>query len=121
VHGGFRSGERPQVGGRAQSAWGEACCGAGRSEQRCQHFFIKLPAGFSAALHHHTSDHYGMVVSGNMVFNVDGQDQNLPAGSYFSFTGQKKHTTHCAEGADCLLFVDSRGKWEVVEEKPAKQ
>lgn len=85
------------------------------------HFFIKLPAGFLAPLHHHSPDHYVMVVAGTMVFNVDGQDHSLPAGSYFSFTGKKKHTTRCAEGTDCVLFVDSRGKWDLVPEKAPKK
>ncbi len=85
------------------------------------HFFIKLPAGFSVPLHHHTPDHYVMVVAGTVVLNVDGQDRSLPAGSYFAFTGKKKHTTHCAEGAECVLFVDSRGKWDVLEEKAPKK
>jgi quercetin dioxygenase-like cupin family protein len=85
------------------------------------HFFIKLPAGFSVPLHHHSPDHYVIVVAGTVVFNVDGQEHSLPAGSYFAFSGKKKHTTHCAEGAECVLFVDSRGKWDVLEEKAPKK
>jgi quercetin dioxygenase-like cupin family protein len=84
--------------------------GAGR-------FFIKLPAGLSVPLHHHTADHYVTVMSGTISFNVDGKDTSLPAGSYFAFTGHKKHTTRCVEGADCVLFIDSHGKWDVLEEK----
>ena len=82
------------------------------------HFFIKLPAGFSVPLHHHSSDHYVTVVSGTMVFNVDGKDYSLAPGSYFAFTGKKQHTTRCADGADCVLSIDARGKWDVVPEKP---
>jgi quercetin dioxygenase-like cupin family protein len=89
----------------------------GDPNKGASHFFVKLPAGTSVPLHHHTSDHYVVVVSGTMVLNVDGQDHSLPAGSAFSFTGKKKHTTRCAEGAECVLFVDSRGKWDVLEEK----
>jgi len=83
-------------------------------------FFIKLPAGFSVGIHHHTADHEGTVLSGTMVFNVDGKDVSLPAGSYFSFVGKKQHTTRCAEGADCLIFVDTHSKWDVVEDAPKK-
>ena len=85
------------------------------------HFFIKLPAGFSASLHHHSPDHYVGVMAGTVVYNVDGQDHTLPAGSYFSFTGKKAHTTRCADGADCVLFVDSRGKWDIVDEPAPKK
>jgi len=38
----------------------------------------------------------------------------LHAGSVFSFTGKKKHMTVCQAGADCVLFVDARGMWDVV-------
>ena len=81
-------------------------------------FFVKLPSGFDVPLHHHTADHWAVVVSGTMVFN-DGQDHTLPAGSFFSFTGKKQHTTKCTDPAGCTIFIDSHGKWDVVVEKTA--
>jgi len=81
------------------------------------HFMIKLPGGFTAPLHHHSSDHYVTVVSGNVTFTVDGKDTKLPAGSFFSYTGKKQHVTKCDAGADCVLSIDTRGKWDVVPEK----
>jgi len=83
------------------------------------HFMIKLPGGFVAPLHHHSSDHYVTVVSGNVTFTVDGKDTKLPAGSYFSYTGKKQHVTKCDAGADCVLSIDTRGKWDVVPEDKA--
>lgn len=80
-------------------------------------FFVKLPSGFSVGLHHHTADHFAVVVSGTLVQNVDGQDVTMPAGSYFSYTGKKQHTTKCPDG--CVIFVDAHGKWDVVPEKTA--
>jgi quercetin dioxygenase-like cupin family protein len=94
----------------------------GDPSKGASHFMIKLPGGFVAPLHHHSSDHYVTVVSGTVVFTVDGKDTKLPAGSYFSYTGKKQHVTKCEAGADCLLSIDSRGKWDVVpegEKKPA--
>lgn len=82
------------------------------------HFFVTLKSGFSAPLHHHSPDHYVTVLAGTLVLNVDGKDYALPAGSFFAFTGKKQHTTKCQEGADCVLAIDARGKWDVVEEKP---
>ena len=81
------------------------------------HSMQKLPGGFSVPLHHHSSDHYAVVIAGTMVFTVDGKETRLPAGSYFSFIGKKKHLTKCEAGADCVLFVDSRGKWDVLPEE----
>ncbi len=85
------------------------------------HSMLKLSGGFVAPLHHHTPDHYVTVLSGTVVFTVDGKDTRLPAGSYFSFVGKKQHITKCEAGADCVLAVDSRGKWDVLPEsqKPA--
>lgn len=79
------------------------------------HFFMMLPAGFAAPLHFHDADHWVAVVSGTLVLMPEGgKETQLPAGSGFSFTGKKHHTTMCAAGADCVLFIDSRGKWDVV-------
>ena len=79
------------------------------------HFFLKLPAGFSAGLHFHNADHWVAVVAGTVVLVPEGGvEKTLPAGSGFVFTGKKKHTTACAAGTDCILFIDARAKWDVV-------
>ena len=92
---------------------------AGDPKKGAGKFFVKLPSGFSAGMHHHTADHFSVVVSGTLVQNVDGQDVTMPAGSYFSYTGKKQHTTKCTDAAGCILFVDAHGKWDVVPEKSA--
>jgi quercetin dioxygenase-like cupin family protein len=93
----------------------------GNPEKGAHHAMLKLPGGFAAPLHHHTSDHFVTVVSGTLVLTVDGKETKLPAGSYFSFIGKKQHITKCESGADCVLSVDSRGKWDVLPDdgKPA--
>ena len=80
------------------------------------HFMMKFPGGFVSPPHHHSTDHYVTVVSGTMSFTVDGKDTKLPAGSFFSYTGKKQHITKCEAGADCVLAIDARGKWDVVPE-----
>lgn len=84
------------------------------------HSFMKFDSGFTAPLHTHTSDHYVTVIAGTVILNVDGVEHRLPAGSYFSFKNKKPHVTSCAPGAECLLFADVRGKWDVVPEKENK-
>jgi quercetin dioxygenase-like cupin family protein len=84
------------------------------------HALVKFTAGFTAPLHHHTADHYVTVVSGTMVETVDGQEQRLPPGSFFAFTKRKQHETKCDAGADCIISVDARGKWDVVMPKEKK-
>ena len=85
------------------------------------HSMQKLPAGLNAPLHHHSPDHYVTVLTGTLVLTVDGKETRLPPGSYFHFTGKKPHLTRCEAGADCMLFADVRGKWDIVPEgeKPA--
>ncbi|HEX4857672.1 MAG TPA: DUF4437 domain-containing protein [Usitatibacteraceae bacterium] len=78
------------------------------------HSMLRLPAGFNAPVHHHTADHYVTVVSGTVVFTIDGKDTKLPAGSWFAFTGKKAHITKCEAGADCVLSNDARAKWDVI-------
>ncbi len=92
---------------------------SGNPDKGAAKMFIKLPAAFSAPLHHHSPDHSVVVVSGTIVMNVDGQDHTLPAGSYFSYTGKKQHTTKCTDAGPCVLYVDSHGKWDIVPEKVA--
>ena len=81
------------------------------------HSLLKFTAGFSAPMHHHTADHFVTVISGTVTLTVDGKETKLPAGSYFAFTGAKPHATACDAGADCVLFLDARAKWDVVPEK----
>jgi quercetin dioxygenase-like cupin family protein len=87
------------------------------------HFLIKFVGGFAAPVHHHTANHFVTVVAGTLVLTVDGKEQKLPPGSVFAFSKKAKHATGCAAGADCVLSVDSRGKWDVVVEgdKAAKK
>ena len=81
------------------------------------HFFLKFDGGFAAPLHHHTAEHFVTVVAGTLVLTVDGKPQQLPPGSFFTFTGKKPHMTSCAVGTDCVLSMDVRGKWDVVPEE----
>ena len=81
------------------------------------HFFIKFAPGFSAPLHHHSANHHVTVISGTVVLTVDGKEHKLPAGSYFAFSGKKPHATRCDTGAECVLSVDARSKWDVVPQK----
>jgi quercetin dioxygenase-like cupin family protein len=80
------------------------------------HFLLKFAGGFAAPLHHHTANHSGTVVSGTLALTIDGKEQKLPAGSFFALSNKTKHSTRCEAGADCVLSMDVRGKWDVVPE-----
>ena len=81
------------------------------------HMFLKYKEGFVAPVHHHSPDHFVTVTAGTLVLTVDGKEHRLPPGSYFSFQGRTPHATRCEAGADCVIFLDVRGKWDVVPEK----
>jgi quercetin dioxygenase-like cupin family protein len=83
------------------------------------HFMLKFPDGFAAPLHHHSCDHFVSVLSGTLVLTVDGKETSLPAGSFFQFKGMKPHLTRSEPGAECMISVDARGKWDVVPEQVA--
>ncbi len=83
--------------------------------------FIKLPAGFSAPLHSHSADHNVVVVAGTLTLTPEGgAARKLGPGSWFEFTGKKKHVTTCDAGADCVLFIAAKAAWDLVPAAAAK-
>ena len=83
--------------------------------------FIKLPAGFSAPLHSHSADHNVVVVAGTLALTPEGGTaRKLGPGSWFEFTGKKKHVTTCDAGADCVLFITAKAAWDLVPAAAAK-
>lgn len=92
----------------------------GDAKKGPHHAFHKFPAGFEAPLHHHSPDYFATVISGTMIINVDGKDYRMGAGSFLSLKPKMKHSTRCDKAAECILFMDTRGAWDVVPEKAAK-
>jgi quercetin dioxygenase-like cupin family protein len=82
----------------------------------------KFPAGFSAPLHTHSSDHKVVVISGTWIHGEEGKPEvKLGPGSYLFQPANKKHTTGCDAAAECVFFLDSSGKFDIkmAEEKKA--
>jgi Cupin domain len=82
------------------------------------HFYLKYAAGFVAPVHHHSPDHYATTVSGTLVLITDGKEHVLPPGSHFALTGKARHAARCEGTQDCVMFIDARGPWDVVADKP---
>ena len=75
---------------------------------------IGTVAGQVHPLHTHTSDVKSVVVSGTfMVGPEGGPEKKLGPGSYFFVPGRMKHTSTCAAGADCVLFQETSGKFDM--------
>lgn len=81
------------------------------------HAMHKFAAGVTVPMHHHTAVTYATVVAGTMIITMDGTEYRLSPGSFFTYKNKQKHTTACAEGAECILSVDVRGKWDVIMDK----
>ena len=79
-------------------------------------FYLKYKAGFVAPLHHHSPDHYGSTVSGNLVLIVDGKEHSLVPGSYFSLTEKQPHAARCEGTVDCVMYIEATSPWDVVPE-----
>lgn len=75
--------------------------------------FIRMPAGFVSAVHSHTDDYWGVVLSGVAANGVPGStDVPLPAGSYWFQKGGERHVTRCLSPNECLFFISQHGKFD---------
>ena len=79
---------------------------------------LKLPAGFAVPLHTHTNAMKVVFVSGTYIQAPEGKPEvRLGPGSYMMQPGGNyRHTTACDKAAECLLFVESTGRFDL---KPA--
>jgi anti-sigma factor ChrR (cupin superfamily) len=87
--------------------------------------FLKFPPGFVAPLHTHTSAIKIVVVSGTYMQTPEGKaEERLGPGSYaFQPGGNYKHISACDKASECLLFIESTGKFDLkpVQAAPAKK
>ena len=103
----------PDVKGVEQAVvWGDAAKGAHGS-------FAKFASGIETPLHTHTASGRSVVVSGTIVSTPEGQKpKELGPGSYFSLPGGMKHTTGCKAGAECVIYSQWLGAFDI---KPVEQ
>jgi quercetin dioxygenase-like cupin family protein len=80
-------------------------------------FYLRYASGFVAPPHHHSPDHFVTTVTGNLVLIVDGKEHKLPPGSFFSLKRKARHGARCEGAQDCVMFIDAKGKWDVVAAK----
>ena len=89
--------------------------------------FFKLPAGFAVPLHTHTNAMKVVFVSGTYIQAPEGKAEVRlgPGGYMMQPGGNYRHTTSCDKASDCVFFVESTGKFDllVVEagKAPAKK
>ena len=78
--------------------------------------FTKFPAGFQTPLHTHTSDYKIVVVSGTFLQGPEGKPVVLLGpGSYLVQPGGSyRHTTGCDKASECVVFIQSEGKFDLL-------
>jgi anti-sigma factor ChrR (cupin superfamily) len=78
--------------------------------------FIKVPAGFAAPLHTHTNVYKIVVVSGTFLQAPEGKAEvRLGPGSYLMQPGGGyKHTSACDKASECVFFIQSEGKFDLM-------
>jgi anti-sigma factor ChrR (cupin superfamily) len=83
---------------------------------------FKLPAGFAAPLHTHTSDMKVVIVSGTYIQAPEGKPEfRLGPGSYFMQPGGNyRHTTTCDKASECIFLVVSKGPFDLKPVDAAK-
>lgn len=75
---------------------------------------IKFPAGFEAPLHYHTSDIKIIIIKGAYIYTPEGGTRKrFGAGSYVSYPGGDRHTTHGAEDSETVFFIEQPGKFDI--------
>jgi len=77
--------------------------------------FVRLPAGFRGELRGNGAQLRAVVIQGEVAHSLagDGDATRLPPGSYLGSAGGTTHRLSCAAGADCILYVNTEGKYEV--------
>lgn len=77
---------------------------------------LKLPAGFAVPLHTHTSDMKVVFLSGTYIQAPEGKPAvRLGPGSYMMQPGGNyRHTTSCDKASECVFFVESQGKFDLM-------
>ena len=87
--------------------WGDSAKGAYGAIE-------KFPAGFSAPLHTHAHDMRVVIISGTWLHTPEGKPEvRLGPGSYLLQPGNYKHSTGCDKASECLIFLESPGKFDI--------
>ena len=84
--------------------------------------FLKFPAGFLAPLHTHTHAIKIVVISGTYMQTPEGKaEQRMGPDSYvFQPGGNYKHISACDKASECMLFIESNGKFDLKPVEAAK-
>jgi len=100
---------RNENGAQFAFVWGDAASGPHGE-------FVRFPAGFTTPLHMHSSDYHGVVIGGTLMNPMDDNSTGpeLPAGSYYSVPGGRRHLTRCVSTVDCVFYIHQQAKFDFI-------
>ena len=90
------------------------------------HFaYLKLPAGFTSPPHSHGSDYWAVLVQGKMthwaaVGGTEAEAKQLGVGDLTFMPAKTDHISKCFPGAECIMAMFQKGKFDFVPAKEAK-
>lgn len=103
--------DQPGAGNSAQAAflWGST------EDGQLNGAFIKLPAGFSGAIHSHGSTFGAVVIQGETQYQMPGESdvKILEPGSYFSSEKTSVHNVSTKVGEESIIYIRTDGKYKV--------
>ena len=80
--------------------------------------FVKLPKGFVGDIHSTGSEFRVVTIDGTPTY-LGEESVALPAGSYFSSTGEYRHKIGSAAEEDTVLYIRANGHFQIIEsDKP---
>jgi mannose-6-phosphate isomerase-like protein (cupin superfamily) len=90
---------------------------SGDMEKGPSRFFLKYASGLVTPMHHHTSDHFVVLVSGSVTMTVEGKDYKLGPGSYFALVQKAPHLTRVEGTEPAVFYITADAPWDVVLEE----
>jgi hypothetical protein len=84
--------------------------------------FLKFPPGFVAPLHTHTYAVKVAVISGTYMQTPEGKTEMRiwPASYVFQPGGSHGHISACDKASECVPFIESTGKFDLLPVATAK-
>ena len=86
--------------------------------------YLKLPAGFESPPHSHTNDYWSILVQGKMTHwaaagGSEKDSKQLGVGDLTHMPAKLEHVSKCYPGAECIMVVVQKGKFDFVPAKVA--
>lgn len=90
-------------------------------DDRLNGILIKLPTGFAGTIQTHGPTFRAVVIAGELKHRTPDKSkvQTMDPGSYFSSEGKTAHQVSCGAGEACIIYVRTRGKFDIDPADPS--